>query len=371
MALINCPECSREISDKVKTCPHCGFPFEGAPSRSNSAGSLRLIVAACPRCGADLEFDAGHEHYFCSFCGSEVIIENKSADNENNSSINTEKFYNAAVEALSADNINEAMAGLAKILDHDPDHYNAIMLKGICLALGTPLHLINANEVISYFKLSQDKFNQTKPSEELKLKVYESYAANLLYTCTRIFDAAQITYVEGGVSRAPAEYQFYWMALIADTNLALFALELFRGSPMLLNDSIAGIFKKTCDLVDTICDEVCRTRNARGVGPVWMQDRKNFASHKDAVQRMRDDQRDMQERQREKERREEQQKHWDEHPDEYKAYQEKREALIKERNEQYSIIEANKKKLIGEGAKTRKAAEARLEEILNLLKKFD
>lgn len=28
MALINCPECNREISDKVKSCPHCGYPFD-------------------------------------------------------------------------------------------------------------------------------------------------------------------------------------------------------------------------------------------------------------------------------------------------------------------------------------------------------
>ncbi len=27
MALINCPECDKEISDKVKACPYCGFPF--------------------------------------------------------------------------------------------------------------------------------------------------------------------------------------------------------------------------------------------------------------------------------------------------------------------------------------------------------
>jgi uncharacterized membrane protein YvbJ len=27
MALINCPECNKEISDKVKACPHCGYPF--------------------------------------------------------------------------------------------------------------------------------------------------------------------------------------------------------------------------------------------------------------------------------------------------------------------------------------------------------
>jgi hypothetical protein len=27
MALINCPECEKEISDKTQACPHCGFPI--------------------------------------------------------------------------------------------------------------------------------------------------------------------------------------------------------------------------------------------------------------------------------------------------------------------------------------------------------
>ena len=27
MALINCPECGKEISDKVKACPNCGYPI--------------------------------------------------------------------------------------------------------------------------------------------------------------------------------------------------------------------------------------------------------------------------------------------------------------------------------------------------------
>lgn len=27
MALIKCPECGREISDKALTCPHCGVPI--------------------------------------------------------------------------------------------------------------------------------------------------------------------------------------------------------------------------------------------------------------------------------------------------------------------------------------------------------
>ena len=28
MALMNCPECGKEISNQAKCCPHCGFPLE-------------------------------------------------------------------------------------------------------------------------------------------------------------------------------------------------------------------------------------------------------------------------------------------------------------------------------------------------------
>ena len=31
MALIRCPECGREISDKAKSCPHCGYPLPIQP----------------------------------------------------------------------------------------------------------------------------------------------------------------------------------------------------------------------------------------------------------------------------------------------------------------------------------------------------
>lgn len=28
MALISCPECSNNISEKASKCPHCGFPLD-------------------------------------------------------------------------------------------------------------------------------------------------------------------------------------------------------------------------------------------------------------------------------------------------------------------------------------------------------
>lgn len=29
MALVNCPECGREVSDQAMACPHCGYPIRG------------------------------------------------------------------------------------------------------------------------------------------------------------------------------------------------------------------------------------------------------------------------------------------------------------------------------------------------------
>ena len=31
MALISCPECTREVSDQAAACPHCGYPLHTQP----------------------------------------------------------------------------------------------------------------------------------------------------------------------------------------------------------------------------------------------------------------------------------------------------------------------------------------------------
>lgn len=33
MAIINCPECQTEISDKAENCPKCGFPISSKPQQ--------------------------------------------------------------------------------------------------------------------------------------------------------------------------------------------------------------------------------------------------------------------------------------------------------------------------------------------------
>lgn len=43
MALIQCNECGKDISDKALTCPHCGVPID------NGAQDIQLV---CPKCNS-------------------------------------------------------------------------------------------------------------------------------------------------------------------------------------------------------------------------------------------------------------------------------------------------------------------------------
>lgn len=57
MALINCPECGKEISDKAKACPHCGYPLstkeetyrktEAKPKTANEIEREKKVITRC------------------------------------------------------------------------------------------------------------------------------------------------------------------------------------------------------------------------------------------------------------------------------------------------------------------------------------
>lgn len=49
MALINCPECGKEISDKAVACPHCGCPINTQPRQEVAVEDNEEYVF-CPKC---------------------------------------------------------------------------------------------------------------------------------------------------------------------------------------------------------------------------------------------------------------------------------------------------------------------------------
>lgn len=51
MALIDCPECGKQIYDKVKACPHCGYPIEGTVICFECNTEYSISEKSCPNCG--------------------------------------------------------------------------------------------------------------------------------------------------------------------------------------------------------------------------------------------------------------------------------------------------------------------------------
>ncbi len=54
MALIKCPECGKEVSDKAAVCIHCGYPLKQtvAPNGGNSSINSMSGIPRCPTCGS-------------------------------------------------------------------------------------------------------------------------------------------------------------------------------------------------------------------------------------------------------------------------------------------------------------------------------
>ena len=66
MALIKCPECGREISDKAKVCIHCGYPLGERFLAESDVSKSAKTKWHCSICGYEYEESGVPEQ--CPFC---------------------------------------------------------------------------------------------------------------------------------------------------------------------------------------------------------------------------------------------------------------------------------------------------------------
>ena len=70
MALISCPECGKEISDKAFACPHCGNPMSQQPQQVVQVQQAQQEeYLCCPKCGSR-ELHAEHK----GFSGGKALV---------------------------------------------------------------------------------------------------------------------------------------------------------------------------------------------------------------------------------------------------------------------------------------------------------
>ena len=68
MALIKCPECAKEISDKADVCVNCGFPIKKFLEQQNKNEKVNIQMEQmrqCPSCHKENKIGSG----YCAFCG--------------------------------------------------------------------------------------------------------------------------------------------------------------------------------------------------------------------------------------------------------------------------------------------------------------
>lgn len=59
MALIKCPECNNDVSDKAKGCPHCGYELPQQEPKGQGY--------YCPKC-----LDVSNHKCICTYCKTEM-----------------------------------------------------------------------------------------------------------------------------------------------------------------------------------------------------------------------------------------------------------------------------------------------------------
>ncbi|MCC6694812.1 MAG: zinc-ribbon domain-containing protein [Candidatus Hydrogenedentes bacterium] len=47
MGLVQCPDCSREVSDQAVSCPQCGYPFRAVPGEPEFHAHRKRVLIGC------------------------------------------------------------------------------------------------------------------------------------------------------------------------------------------------------------------------------------------------------------------------------------------------------------------------------------
>lgn len=105
MALIECPECGRDVSDKSDKCPECGFPIY----LKVNEGFKKI---KCSYCGAVND----HYRFKCAGCGAVLEKEESGSGDSEKSSEESRAFYPLNASAVCEKKINKKTALLLCIL---------------------------------------------------------------------------------------------------------------------------------------------------------------------------------------------------------------------------------------------------------------
>jgi tetratricopeptide (TPR) repeat protein len=97
---------------------------------------MPFVAGKCPQCGGDLQLDKEIETGFCMHCGSKIIVQDaiRAVRIDNSSMIET--WMKMGFSAANGGNYKEANDYFTKVVENDPNNWQAIFQKGRSAAWG-------------------------------------------------------------------------------------------------------------------------------------------------------------------------------------------------------------------------------------------
>lgn len=160
---------------------------------------MKLVVAKCPSCGADIDVDANSDTTKCEFCHSKIIVEDAikklrleiKGEVEIKNLPKISNYLKNGARYYENDEYDEAYRQYNKAVELDPDNYVAVLRSGICNSLKADVFGINLNHLKSGIKeangilesseklVDDDKYNQVANEGFIATKKIESIINNI------------------------------------------------------------------------------------------------------------------------------------------------------------------------------------------------
>lgn len=180
MALIKCPECGKEISDKAKACPKCGCPIDDKEDKKEEKkeSKIKLVAAKCPNCGSNIEVNRNDNKAKCEYCRSTVIVDDAierlrieiSGEVEVKNLPKLESMLRVADRHYDNEEYDEALEQYSAAVVLDPTNPKAVLRKGICKSLTTNYAKF---EIVSALNGFKEAMKLEKDEEKKKTYIME------------------------------------------------------------------------------------------------------------------------------------------------------------------------------------------------------
>lgn len=242
-----------------------------------------LEVLKCPQCDGDIELDEKQQYSFCKYCGTKVQNSNfKVIEGEVRISGNptVQNFIKLASRDYADGNYSEALENYNRALDIEPDNWEAVYRRGVCITKTTTLAAFRMGDIVkgskNALKIIENNPKLSKNIDQIKVDM----AYDILMSATNMYSFAMKHYYEFSDLESSASEMWNREAAVIDAaQYAATMVENIKDDNIKTsqsNESRKSVLMAAYDIIITCCVEICKIREYKNVDyptKTWIDDK--------------------------------------------------------------------------------------------------